>query len=145
MTEPESETRELQCALTEAELLERGDQMSKAELAIEKLKEKRKAITARITAQVERRLDLAQVIEARSEEREVRCVWIENFPQKCFDLVRQDTGEHIDQRTMRADDLQEDMFTEDDFEPDDVDQADESDDDPPVRKNLDTEPEHLDA
>lgn len=130
MPEPESETRELPCALTETELLEYGEEMAACELEAERLKDERKHINERIAAKVERRAELAHVIDAKAETRDVPCKWIEDFAHKCWNLIRQDTGEQVDQRTMSADDLQEDLF---------------DGDDPPVRKHVDPEPHHLDA
>lgn len=100
------ETRELQCTLTESELLARGAALAEAELQIERLKLKRADVSAEIKAQRELRRELAGVIDTGTERRDVRCVWIEDFSKNCFRLIRQDTGEEVDTRAMTADDRQ---------------------------------------
>lgn len=110
MTEPESETRELPCELTPAELAARADAMAEAELAVERLKLERGEVSDAIKAQRLLRRKLAGVIDTGIERRDVRCVWTEDFTHNCFHLVRQDTGEVVDTRAMTAADRQENMF-----------------------------------
>lgn len=110
MPEPESETRELPCALTADELRTRGDAMADAELAVERLKFKRGEISDAIKAQRQLRRKLAGVIDTGIEHRDVLCVWREDFVHNCFQLVRQDTFDVVDTRAMTAADRQEDMF-----------------------------------
>jgi septal ring factor EnvC (AmiA/AmiB activator) len=137
MPEPERETRELSCALTDAELLKYADEMAACELAIEALKDERKHVNERIAAQVERRAELAHAIDAKADKRDVICKWIEDFAHKCWNLIRQDTGEQVDQETMTAEDLQAPMFGDaETVEPGNV---------RPIRRHIDPEPEHLDA
>lgn len=99
-------SRELSCKLTEEELLERGDRMAAAELAIEVLKGKRKLQNAEISAQVELRAELAHTIESGVEDRDVKCKWIGNFTTNQWALIRQDTGEEVESRAMTAQDRQ---------------------------------------
>jgi hypothetical protein len=103
---PEREQRMLTCKLTDAELLERGDQMAAAELKIDVYKITRKEVSAQISAQSLLRGKLAAVIDAGKEERAIDCTWIEDFAQNCYRLVRQDTGEQVDTRPMVAADRQ---------------------------------------
>lgn len=147
MPEPESETRELLCKLNDTELLHRGDAMADAELRIEQIKLKRSEFGDKLKAERAMRRKLAGVIDSGEERRDVRCVWIEKFEQNCFELVRQDTGAVIDTRAMTAADRQTDMLDDEDPEgPIEDELDDQADDDPPARKNLDTEPDqHLDA
>lgn len=125
MPELETETRELPCELTEAELLARGDAMAEAELRIEQLELERGQVSDAIKAQRAVRRKLAGVIDSGREQRDVRCVWIAHFTRNCRELVRQDTGEVIDTRVMTAEDRQEGL----DFEPE-----------RPVRRHVDPEP-----
>jgi hypothetical protein len=125
MPEQETETRELLCELTQAELLSRGSAMAEAELRIEQLKLKRGEVSDAIKVQRAVRRKLAGVIDAGKELRDVRCVWIAHFTRNCFELVRQDTGEVVDTRAMTAEERQEDM----DFEPERS-----------VRRHVDSEP-----
>jgi hypothetical protein len=140
MPEPEIETRELSCELNQAELLARGDAMADAELRIEQLKLERGAVTDQIKNEQILRRKLAGVIDSGNELRQVRCVWVEDFPKNCFRLIRQDTGAEVDQRAMSAADRQEDMF-------DDQDEGElnEDDEERPLRKHLDPEPETVTA
>jgi hypothetical protein len=131
MAEPETETRELACELTQAELLQRGDSMAVSELRIEQLKLKRGEVSDKIKAERALRRKLAGIIDTGREERDVRCVWIGDFVHNVFSLVRQDTGEVIDTRAMTAADRQEEMgFVADD---------------PPARRHVDAEPDELSA
>lgn len=100
------EKRQLPVELTESELLARGEAMSTAELRIEALKDERKDLSKLIAIEVKARADLAHTIERGTEERLVRCVWIENWSENAMKLVRQDTGEVVDVRPMSALDRQ---------------------------------------
>lgn len=159
MPEPQSETRELLCDLNATELLQRGEAMADAELAIEQLKLKRGELGDKLKAERALRRKLAGVIDSGTERRDVRCVWIEDFAKNCYRLIRQDTGLEIDTRAMTAADRQEPIgFEGDDDGADDIGEPDETpepddegDDERPMREHLDDEPvgddehEHLNA
>lgn len=100
------EMRELPCALTEAELLARGDAMADCELVIDKLKEKRTKLTKKIGEKRKERFELGTVIDRGEETRDVRCVWIDDFTHNLKRLIRQDTGDEVEQVTMTAEDRQ---------------------------------------
>lgn len=119
----ESETRELMCELTAAELLQRGDAMADAELRIEQLKEKRGELGELIKADRTLRRKLAGAIDSGKERRDVHCVWIEDYVHSCARLIRQDTGECVDTRALTAADRQRGMF-----------------EDPPARQSKSTDP-----
>lgn len=102
----EVEERTLAVRLTESELLERGEKMADAEIAIAAYKEKRAAIGRDITAESKRRAELADVIESGTEERVVRCEWAADFPKNVWRLMRQDTYVQVDTRPMTAADRQ---------------------------------------
>jgi hypothetical protein len=98
--------RKLPCKLTEDELLARGDAMAQAELEIEELRARRKALNTEIRDQVDLRARLAHVIEAGVEDRAVVCKWIDNFAANQSLLIRQDTGAEVESRTLTASELQ---------------------------------------
>jgi chromosome segregation ATPase len=98
--------RELECALTQAELLERGDAMAACESSIEDLKSERRRLNASIREQSDKRGDLGKIIETKQETRDVQCKWIPDYEAKSYSLIRQDTGAEIERRDMPEADLQ---------------------------------------
>lgn len=110
--EVEREQRELMCKLTEGEIIARGDEMAKAELEIDRLKETRRGVNGQIADLSTRRNKLATIIEEGEEARAVDCTWIEDFAKNVVRLVRQDTGAEVDTRPMTADDRQESLGLE---------------------------------
>jgi hypothetical protein len=136
MLGPDIEVRELPCELTEAELLQHGDAMAECEMCVDKLKDKRSKISKKIGEKRKERFEHAEVIERGEEQREVRCVWIEDFTHNVKRLIRQDTGEEVEQATMTAAERQLSMETPapdseetidlDDVPDDDVDPDDDS-------------------
>lgn len=98
--------RELECALTDAELLERGDSMAACESAVDELKAERRRLNASIREQSDKRADLAKIIEAKSETRDVSCEWEPDYDNRRYDLIRLDTKAAIEQREMPEADLQ---------------------------------------
>lgn len=99
--------RELECALTEAELLERGDAMAACETAVDELKAERRRLNASIREQSDKRADLAKIIEAKTETRDISCEWRPDYERKVYELYRQDIdAAPIETREMPAADLQ---------------------------------------
>lgn len=98
--------RPLPVKLTKEELLERGDRMAECEIEIEALKVERSGFNRAIKEKVDRRAELAHVIDTGEEKRDVLCKWGKNFPQNCWDLIRQDTKEVVDTRPMSPADRQ---------------------------------------
>ncbi len=98
--------RELPCKLTDDELRMRGDAMADAELEVDKLKAERRAVNKKIFAATDARNKLAHVIDEELENRVVVCKWIGDFEHNAWNLIRQDTGEQVEQRTMTAADRQ---------------------------------------
>jgi hypothetical protein len=149
MPGPQSFKKALPCRLSDSEVLAKGEALAAARLLIEELKAQRKVINDRISAQQDEVLELATLIDARAEERDVPCKWVDDFAHKVRKLIRQDTGEEVETQVMTAADLQADMdlgpdeCTEEDFNDldDDNDEADR-----PNRKQFDQDPdEHLNA
>lgn len=104
-------TREVECALTETEVRERGEAMAAAERECERLKVRRRALNVQIRGHLDRMTELAKVIESRTEMREVTCVWRPDYQRKLFELLQKaDVGKAgakvIETRVMTAADLQ---------------------------------------
>ena len=138
--------RALPCRLTDTEVLKKGEALAAARLLIEELKEQRKVINDRISAQQDEVLELAQLIDARTEERDVLCKWQDDFTHKVRKLIRQDTGEEVDTQVMTAEDLQDELDLNADADADEFNDLDEDDEPPRMRKHLDEDPdEHLNA
>jgi hypothetical protein len=154
----DTELRELSCELTEAELLQRGDAMAECEMAIDKLKDKRSKLSKKIGEKRKERFELAEVIERGEEPRDIQCKWIEDFTHNVKRLIRQDTGEQVEEITMSAAERQLSMevpapgeeetidlddVPDDDVDPDDdgADDADLEPDDLPLDDDEDTAPE----
>lgn len=111
MSQPSAEVettvvRELECELTPAELLERGDAMAACDTNIETLKAERRRLNAEVRGQSDKRSDLAKIIEAKSETRDVPCTWEPHYDDREYALVRQDTRAEIERREMPEADLQ---------------------------------------
>jgi hypothetical protein len=104
--EPETVVRELPCELTDAELLERGNDMAACEVAVDELKAERRRLNASIREKSDRRADLAKIIESKAETRDVPCTWEPDYDLKRYDLIRTDTKAPIEQREMPEADLQ---------------------------------------
>lgn len=100
------EQKELECALNDDELRARGAEMATAELDIDKLKLKRSGLNGEIADLRAKCAKLAEAIDSGVETRMVACVWIEELSQNAKRLVRQDTGETIDTRSLEVAELQ---------------------------------------
>lgn len=100
------EQKELECALNDDELRLRGAEMATAELDIDKLKLKRSGLNGEIADLRAKCAKLAEAIDSKVEIRMVACVWIEELQQNAKRLVRQDTGETIDTRSLEVAELQ---------------------------------------
>lgn len=98
--------RKLYVQLTKEESRERGQSMSNAELKIEQLKLDRKPINNAIREQTDLRNELAHVIKRGEEIRVVLCKWIAYERENRWSLVRQDTGEEVEVKSMTAADMQ---------------------------------------
>lgn len=106
--------RELECPLTEAELLERGDSMAKCESTIEELKAERRRLNASIRDESNRRTDLSKIIESKSETRDVSCEWRPDYEAKVYELYRLDQPDAapFEQRELPEADMQMQLIAE---------------------------------
>lgn len=97
-------TRQLPVELTDAELLDYGATIANAEESLSQLEEEEKAYKAQVkakreslTADVSR---LAAAVRAKSEHREVQCEELRDWGNGRVLVVRMDTGQTIEDRTM---------------------------------------------
>jgi hypothetical protein len=100
--------RELECQLTDAELLERGEAMAACETQVDELKAERRRLNASIREQSDKRADLAKIIESKTETRDVSCEWRPDYDNKRYELFRLDNPDAapIEHREMPDADLQ---------------------------------------
>lgn len=108
----EVEVRAVPVPLTEAERVQRGDDMADCEVQIEALKAERSELARQVKTLEKRRNELGHALEAGTEERELRCTWEPDYPKNVFRLKRPDTGAEVDTRPMTADDRTADLFPE---------------------------------
>jgi len=104
--EVETVVRELECELTEAELLERGEAMAACESTIKEFKDERRRLNASMREQSDKRGDLGKIIETKHETRDVPCRWEPDFEARIYSLIRTDTGAEVERRDMPEADLQ---------------------------------------
>lgn len=103
----------LPCALTDAEMIARGEQLSAALSVVDDIASERKkandGFKARTELQMERVRELQKAIDTKAEERSVEC--IESFELRlgCARTVRVDTGEYIRERALRSSELQPEL------------------------------------
>lgn len=112
-----SETRTLECLLSDPEKVQRGEAMSAAELEIEQLQMQRKGLNGQIAALREQRNKLAHVLDTQRETRPVQCHWEADYAAGTTHCIREDTGEVIEQRPLTADETQVDLTFDGDEEP----------------------------
>ena len=106
--------RELPVDLSKAEKLKFGDSMAEAELAIVALKKEMEPLKAEVKDHAEERKRLAECIDSGTEKREVNCKWIEDLDHNVKRLVRQDSGDTVEEVALTAGERQESL----DVEPD---------------------------
>lgn len=102
-------TRKLKCDLSEQEVRERADKLAMLVGEKDSLEDSRKVDS-------KRRKEIDQLgatmcrlgieISTRSEFRNVECVEERDWDDKTVSLVRKDTGEVVESRKMRPDELQ---------------------------------------
>jgi hypothetical protein len=105
--------QELAVQLTEAELLERGDQHATAQITHERLLVERKEVTGKLNVKIREAVaqctELAHAVDSGTEKRLVDVQWQEDRVHQCKRLVRLDTKEVVEERAMTTDELQEDL------------------------------------
>ncbi len=94
--------RELPVDLSKAEKLKFGDAMAVAELAIVALQKEMVPLKAEVKEHAEERKRLAECIDSGTETRDVNCKWIEDLDHNVKRLVRQDTGDTVEEQALTA-------------------------------------------
>ena len=107
------ETRQLKGKITKEEFDERALALATIEEQLDKLDQQKKEANDEFKRQkgtiVSRKVALVNAIKEGVEDRDVHCEWQENFKQKCWNLVRLDSGKTVDNMAMTAADLQGDL------------------------------------
>ena len=101
--------RELPVELSKAEKLKFGDSMADAELAIVALQKEMQPLKAKVKEHAEERKRLAECIDSGTEKRDVNCKWIEDLDHNLKRLVRQDTGDTVEEVSLTAEERQENL------------------------------------
>lgn len=103
-------TRTLPCKLTDEEQRQRGIQLAEREIEYEQVLAEKKTSSDAYSATAKslrtRITDLTAAVNDKQEDREIEVVWEFHYANKEKYLVRQDTMESIEKRTLTADELQ---------------------------------------
>ena len=109
-----TETRELQVALSDDELIGRSQKLVSLLDEVDELQEDAKDAAAAVKVDVKTKLTeakkLRRVVSTGSEERDVLCEWQADPVALTMTLVRVDTGARIETRAMTAEERQGEMF-----------------------------------
>ena len=98
--------RDLPCELTDKDWKRLANEQSANSLKAVELKDKASALSAEKSALLKDNVRLGHIVKAREETRQVKCKWVESLPENVTRLIRQDTGDEVESRTLRADELQ---------------------------------------
>lgn len=103
-------THTLPCKLTDEEQRQRGIQLAEREIEYEQVLEEKKksgdAYSATAKSLRTRITELTAAVNDKQEDREIEVVWDLDYKTKEKRLIRQDTNEIIEKRTLTADELQ---------------------------------------
>jgi hypothetical protein len=120
MSKPQTYVRTLPCHLTDDELLQRADQLSRKLAEVEQLQEQKAASASDFKARIEKADEevssLARMVRTKEQERPVECLSRKDFARNMVVETRADTGEVVDERAMSPEERQEAMFDETDKE-----------------------------
>ncbi len=112
MTEPEvrSTTRELFCALTEAEVGARAAELARITTQLSELEDEKKSVMSTFKDKIDRCIvdsrSLARKVSERREMRIVKCDWHYDYQVGKATLARVDTGEVLEERPLTAEERQ---------------------------------------
>ena len=110
--------KELRCALTDEELLARGQALARALEQMQKREADGKAFAANVKSDIEQYkkegLRLTSHIAEKSEWRPVECNEVHDFKEGTVSLIRLDTGEVISERRMWDEERQDELHLDED-------------------------------
>ncbi len=102
--------KELECRLTDAELLDLGKQLARANTNLEEQEEKKKEVTKQLAADVESArnaaISLSRRLNSGTEYRRVRCQIVRDLETCTVRAIRLDTHEVVSERTMTDEERQ---------------------------------------
>lgn len=131
--------KELRCALTDEELLARGQALARALEQMQKREADGKAFAANVKSDIEQYkkegLRLTSHIAEKSEWRHVECNEVHDFKEGTVSLIRLDTCEVISERRMWDEERQDELHLDEDESADPPaaeDEAPANDEDIPV-------------
>jgi hypothetical protein len=108
------EYRKLAVELTDDELKQKGDVLSNRIEELDTVESERKAAADGFKEHIKEIhgdiASLARQIRTRKEHRTISCMWERDDARMTMCLIRQDTGEIVDTRPMRDDELQAELF-----------------------------------
>lgn len=108
------ETKALRCILTEAELLERGDQAANLSAEAGELEAERDSENKRLKGEIAQREDqvnlLLREVREKATTRPVECEIRLDFDSRQVETVRLDTGEPFKTRPATKEELQGKLF-----------------------------------
>lgn len=117
MIENQKTKEHLKCELSESEVKQMGSDLAQKVSEIKNLENQKKAATAQFKSQIDKLAAevslIANMIQNGYEFRVVDCEIIRNFKDKIVQWKRMDTGEIFKDRSMTQDELQADLFEED--------------------------------
>ena len=107
-------TKRLPVQLTPEERQERGDALANSVQQTAALGEEKKAQDAEINGKIKLSKEvtrkLSQIITTGTEDRDVECDVVKDFKAGTVTTFRSDTGEQVDQRTLTAEERQEELY-----------------------------------
>lgn len=118
--------KDLPVKLTGEDLERMAAHQSETEIKIEGLKDERKDLNKEIGDLEKHRNKLAHCVDSGEEERQVECHWIEDLDHNVRRLIRQDSGDVVDEQTMTAAERQEGLGLDDDAPTDDANDGDDT-------------------
>lgn len=108
--EGEKENRVLKVKLTDKEVLQKANELLEADAEVDRIDAERKEEMDRYKEMKEDALSKKRAARDAykdgAEDREVECTWRPNWTAKQWELVRDDTGEIVEEVTMSEEDLQ---------------------------------------
>ncbi len=106
-------TKYLRVNLTDEEKLAAGNDMGRESVQLQQAKEKKKETTSQLTAEVDRHQAevsrLGQLLANGYEYRDVQCLKVIDHVSDRVTITREDTGEIVEDRKRRPDEMQAEM------------------------------------